>query len=65
MMNAKLLISCAFYAGCNVENVSSPLGNCAEKTAINRAVAEGHRKFLAIAVSRYVVTGYPMHANKQ
>lgn len=29
------------FSGCNVENAAYPLGSCAERTAISRAVAEG------------------------
>lgn len=36
--------------GCNVENASYPLGNCAERTAIFAAVAAGKREFSAIAI---------------
>ncbi|RUO78089.1 cytidine deaminase [Idiomarina seosinensis] len=32
----------SIISGCNVENVSYGLSNCAERTAIFRAVAEGH-----------------------
>ncbi|MBD3334434.1 MAG: cytidine deaminase [Candidatus Eisenbacteria bacterium] len=31
--------------GCNVENASFGLGLCAERVALFRALAEGHRKF--------------------
>lgn len=36
--------------GCNVENASYPLGNCAERTAVFSALAKGKQKFLALAV---------------
>ena len=38
------------YQGCNIENASYGLTNCAERTAIFKAVSEGHTKFKAIAV---------------
>ena len=43
------------YGGCNVENVSYGLSSCAERNAIFRAIAEGERRFSAVAV----VTGAP------
>ena len=39
------------YLGCNIENASFGLTNCAERTAMFKAVSEGHRKFTAIAIA--------------
>jgi cytidine deaminase len=38
------------FTGVNVENASYGLGNCAERTAIFKAVSEGARDFAAVAV---------------
>jgi cytidine deaminase len=39
------------FGGCNVENTSFGLTNCAERTAIFTAVTAGHRQFAALAVA--------------
>ncbi|NLB70309.1 MAG: cytidine deaminase [Lentisphaerae bacterium] len=38
------------FTGCNVENASYGLTNCAERTAVFKAVSEGKRKFIALAI---------------
>ncbi|MNE84023.1 Cytidine deaminase [compost metagenome] len=38
------------YRGCNIENASFGLTNCAERTAIFKAVSEGNQRIEAIAV---------------
>ena len=39
------------YHGCNIENSSYGLTNCAERTAFFKAVAEGVQTFKALAVT--------------
>lgn len=38
------------YTGCNVENASFGATNCAERTAIFKAVSEGEKCYKAIAI---------------
>ena len=38
------------YTGCNVENAALGCTICAERTAILKAVSEGHREFRCMAV---------------
>ena len=38
------------YTGCNIENASYGATICAERTAAVKAVSEGHRRFLKIAI---------------
>jgi cytidine deaminase len=38
------------YGGANIENSAHPSGLCAERVAINKAISEGNRKILAVAV---------------
>lgn len=38
------------YTGCNIENAAYGPSNCAERTAIFKAVSEGKKEFEAIAV---------------
>ncbi|MBE5953700.1 MAG: cytidine deaminase [Lachnospiraceae bacterium] len=38
------------YTGCNIENAAYSPGNCAERTAVFKAVSEGKTSFKAIAI---------------
>ena len=54
------------YKGCNVENSSFGLTNCAERTAIFKAVSEGEREILAVAIySPNTDSCYPCGACRQ
>ena len=37
--------------GCNIENASYPLSICAERTALFSAIAQGYKKFSAMAIA--------------
>lgn len=39
------------YGGCNIENAAYGPTNCAERTAVFKAVSEGYRKFKRIAIA--------------
>ena len=39
------------YTGCNIENAGYSMTNCAERTAVFKAVSEGDKTFAALAVS--------------
>lgn len=47
---ALLTKSGKIYLGANVENCVFPLGDCAERVAIYKAVSDGEREFSKIAV---------------
>lgn len=38
------------YKGCNIENAAYSMCNCAERTALFKAISEGEKEFVAIAV---------------
>ncbi len=48
---ALLTKSGKIYTGCNIENVGFSATNCAERTAIFKAISDGEREFVAIVVN--------------
>lgn len=48
---ALLAQSGIIYGGCNVENASYPASICGERSALVKAVSEGERRFVAIAIA--------------
>lgn len=40
-----------YYLGCNIENAAYSPTNCAERTALFKAISEGEREFSAIAIA--------------
>jgi cytidine deaminase len=58
---ALLTVDEHIYKGCNIENASYGLTNCAERTALYKAISEGEREFAAIAIvggNNGVITDY-------
>ncbi|MGN0436134.1 MAG: cytidine deaminase [Wujia sp.] len=49
-VGAALLTDKGIITGCNVENAAFTPGNCAERTAVFKAVSEGIKSFKAIAI---------------
>ena len=39
------------YTGCNIENAAFPCTICAERTAMFKAISEGHRSFHRIVIA--------------
>ncbi|KGL97209.1 Cytidine deaminase, partial [Charadrius vociferus] len=52
---ALLTASGEIFSGCNVENACYSLGMCAERTAIQKAISEGHTNFKAMAIARFCI----------
>lgn len=50
-VGAALLTTRGVVRGCNVENASYPLCICAEAAAVARAVSQGWREWIALAVA--------------
>ena len=53
------------YTGCNVENASFGLTNCAERTAIFKAVSDGAKRFTTIAIAADNAAPWPCGACRQ
>lgn len=53
------------FQGCNIENASFGLTNCAERTALFKAVSEGAMDFTAIAIAAEGAVPYPCGACRQ
>ncbi len=53
------------FTGCNVENISYGLTNCAERTAVFKAVSEGAQRFEAIAIAADQTAPWPCGACRQ
>lgn len=53
------------FTGCNIENASFGLTNCAERTAMFKAISEGARDFDIIAISSNGAAPWPCGACRQ
>ena len=53
------------YTGCNIENASFGLTNCAERTAVFKAVSEGQNAFDTIAIAADQTPPWPCGACRQ
>ena len=53
------------FTGCNIENASFGLTNCAERTAVFKAVSEGEQEFSTIAIASNGAPPYPCGACRQ
>lgn len=53
------------FQGCNIENASFGLTNCAERTAMFKAISEGATEFTAIAISAEKSAPWPCGACRQ
>lgn len=53
------------FQGCNIENASFGLTNCAERTAVFKAVSEGAKNFTAIAIAATGSAPWPCGACRQ
>ena len=48
---ALLCVDGSIFTGCNIENAAYSPSNCAERTALFKAISEGQRTFCAIAIA--------------
>lgn len=39
------------FTGCNIENAAYPVGICAERTAMSKAISEGHTDFVRMVIA--------------
>lgn len=62
---ALLTASGKIYTGCNIESAAYSPTNCAERTALFKAVSEGERDFVAIAIAGSSDYCYPCGVCRQ